>query len=482
MMNMIRNFFPSRRQVSAHLGVFVTVAGLAACANVGPDYHGAPTVPAVRGYFARAGSDADAHSPLPARWWENLGDARLDQLIGQALTDSPNIEAARARLRAARAGLQGQRAALRPSGSASTLDIGLQTAPGTSDSRTLHLYTTSFMASWEVDLFGSGRRSVEASQADSEAVAADLADLQVALAADVAQNYIRLREQQLRLQLLDTAQQAARTALDLTRQRQRQGVATEQDTQQRVGQLADATVRIEETRGDILQSLDQLALLCGQGAAALDGTLQTPEPLPTLPAALPIGDPTRLLQNRPDIRAAERRLAASQAQIGIKKADYFPKLTLMGGMAYAAQDRASLYERSSASIIGLPYLSWNIFDFGRTAAAVDKAESSRDEALAQYRGKVLQALDDANSALSRFGQQRQKVQQLETRLAATERQWQMTLALRRAGVASAIELAERSESLSDDRRQTLAARAELLGDYVLLQKSLGLGWQDTALD
>lgn len=456
------------------------VAGLGACTSVGPDYHGAPTVDGAGQRFARAPASLAVSTPPPARWWQTLHDAQLDRLIALALADSPDIDAARARLREARAGLEAQQAALRPEVSASALAVGLQTAPGTDAGRSLHYYTGSLLASWELDLFGGGRRSVEAASADSQAVEADLADLQVSLSAQVAQSYIGLRLAQQQLRLLDDARSADDTALVLTRQRRQQGVATEQELQRRIAQRAATDAAREQTRGDLLVALDQLALLCGRAPAALDRELAAPAPLPVLPAQLAIGDPTLLMQNRPDIRAAERRLAASQAQIGVRKAGYFPKLTLYGGLAYGASNTASLFDRASASLVGLPYLSWNVLDFGRTAAAVQKAEAGRDEALAQYRGKVLKALNDANVALSRFGQQRQAVYQLETQVASAEKQRRLQQSLRQAGVASGIDLADSDKSLSGSRQQALAAAAQLLDDYVLLQKSLGLGWQTAA--
>lgn len=454
------------------------VAGLGACANVGPDYHGAPAVDGTgTAAFARAPASMASSAPPAARWWQTLHDTQLDRLIALALADSPDIDAARARLREARAGLDAEQAAQRPGVSASALALGAQTAPGTDASRSLHYYTGSLLASWEVDLFGGRRRSVEAASADSEAVEADLADLQVSLSAQVAQRYIGLRLAQQQLRLLDDAARADRTALALTRQQRQQGVATEQALQNRVAQLAATEAAIEQSRGDLLVALDQLALLCGRPPAALDRALAAPAPLPALPAQLAIGDPTLLMQNRPDIRAAERRLAASQAQIGVHKADYFPKLTLYGGLSYGASNTSNLFDRASAALVGLPYLSWNVFDFGRTAAAVHQAEAGRDQALAQYRGKVLGALNDANTALSRFGQQRQAVSQLTAQVSAAEKQQQLQRALRQAGVASGIDLADSDKSLSGSRQQALAASAQLLDDYVLLQKSLGLGWQ-----
>ena len=196
-----------------------------------------------------------------------------------------------------------------------------------------------------------------------------------------------------------------------------------------------------------------------------------------LPSTIEIGDPAALLRQRPDIRAAERRLASSNAQIGEHVADYFPKITLLGDLGYTAADPGHLFRKTNFSRLGVPYLQWNVLDFGRTAADVRSAKASRDEASAHYEHAVLAALEDANSALSRYGHQREHIVRLEQVDASA--QHASTLMRQRyvAGVATAIDLLDTERTEFSAQQDVVAGRAQLLKDFVLLQKSLGLGWQ-----
>ena len=504
------------------LAATALAATLCGCAAVGPDYAGAPpvAVDAVQApRFVRdaaASASAPASAPMPvaasaqassassaststststsdsasradaaagaasasnAPWWHELDDATLDGLVEQALTGSPTLQAAQARLRAARAAFNQQEAKRRPTGSAAALGLGLWQAPGTDQESSAHLYSLGFDASWELDLFGGSRRAVEAASAQAQAVRADLADAQVSLAAEVAQAYVALRAQQCRLALLrDTATQDAQ-ALALMRQRRERGVSTADEVEQRVAQGESTQAAAADVAAQLSASLDRLALLTGQAPGALDTVLGTAAPrLPALPRALRVGDPATLLQRRPDIRAAERRLAASSAQIGQQTAGYFPKISLLGDIGFAGTSLGKLLNGDSLALIAVPYLSWNVLDFGRTATAVRQAEAGRDEALANYQAAVLGALQDANTALARYGQQRQVLQRRLAQQASAGRSAELAQQRRQAGVASQLDLLDARRADIDARLQALEGEADLLKDFVALQKSLGLSW------
>ena len=453
---------------------------LGGCAAVGPDYRGAPQVgaEAVRqARFARDDGSNEARAPTAARWWRSLNDATLDALIDQALAQSPSLQAAEARLRAARASLHQQEAKRLPSGSASALGAGVWQGPGTDNSSSLQLYSAGFDATWELDLFGGTRRSVEAASAEAQAVQADLADAQVSLAAEVASTYVDLRAQQRRQLLLRDEAAFNAQALGLTRLRRDRGVATAEELEQRTQQGEATQAELADVTAQIAASLDRLALLAGQVPGVLDAQMaEVPAALPVLPSSVAIGDPASLLQRRPDIRAAERRLAGRTAQIGQQTANYFPKLSLLGNIGFAGTEPGQLLRTGNLALIAVPYLSWNVLDFGRTAAAVRQAEAGRDEAVANYQAAVLGALQDANTALSRFGQQRQAVQHLQAQQASVGRALAMTLQRRQAGVSSQIELLDAQRSDADARLKALDGEAQFLKNFVALQKSLGLGW------
>ncbi|HEY4068890.1 MAG TPA: efflux transporter outer membrane subunit [Burkholderiaceae bacterium] len=464
-------------------------AMLCGCAAVGPDYAGAPPVApdAIQApRFARDASGSASASastsapaaPASADWWRGLDDATLDALVEQALRGSPTLQAAEARLRAARASLNQQQANGRPSGSASALGLGLVQAPGTSEQTSTHLYSIGFDATWELDLFGGTRRAVESASAQALAVRADLADAQVSLAAEVAQTYVALRAQQRRLALLQDTATLDGQGLALMQQRRDRGVSTDDELEQRKSQGEGTQASMADVSAQISASLDRLALLTGQAAGALDATLAAPSPsLPTLPQELRVGDPAALLKRRPDIRAAERRLAVRNAQIGQQTANYFPKLSLLGDIGFAGAGLGKLVSGDSLALIAVPYLSWNVLDFGRTAAAVRQAEANRDEALANYQAAVLGALQDANTSLAHYGRQRQVLQRLLAQQASTGRTLGLAQQRRQAGVTSQLDLLDARRGDIDARLKALDGEAELLKDFVALQKSLGLGWQ-----
>jgi NodT family efflux transporter outer membrane factor (OMF) lipoprotein len=425
-----------------------------------------------------AASTTATSAPATATWWRSLNDPTLDALVEQALHDSPTLQAAEARLRAARASLNQQEVKGRPSGSASTLGAGVWQAPGTDESTSLRLYSVGFDATWELDLFGGTRRAVESASAQAQAVRADLADAQVSLTAEVAQTYVALRSQQRRLALLQDTATLDTQALALMQQRLDRGVSTADELEQRKSQGEGTQASVADLAAQISASLDRLALLTGQASGALDASLGAAAPgLPALPQEVPIGDPASLLKRRPDIRAAERRLASRNAQIGQQTAGYFPKLSLLGDIGFAGTQLGGLLSSKSLALIAVPYLSWNVLDFGRTAAAVRQAEAGRDEAVANYQAAVLGALQDANGALSNFGQQRQVLQRLLAQQASADRTLALAQQRRQAGVTSQLDLLDTRRSEIDAQMKALDGEAQLLKDFVALQKSLGLGWQ-----
>jgi NodT family efflux transporter outer membrane factor (OMF) lipoprotein len=341
----------------------------------------------------------------------------------------------------------------------------------------LQLYTAGFDASWEIDLFGGTRRAIEAASADAEAVDADLSDTQVSLAAEVAQAYIELRDQQTRLELAQRQAETEQKMLTLTQQRRERGTAADIDVERLTTQVETTRSTLIPLDAQLTDSLDRLAVLTGRAPGALDEQLAGVRPLPAMPATVAIGDPSAMLQRRPDIRAAERRLASSNAQIGEHIADFFPKVTLFGSIGFNAGDPGHLVRKSNFSWIAAPYLQWNAIDFGRTLGSVHAAEASRDEAEARYTKTVLGALQDANSSLSRYGHQREHVVTLQKVEASASHSATLMRQRYAAGVATLIDLLDTQRQEFTAQQNVVAGQAELLKDFVSLQKSLGIGWQ-----
>ena len=460
----------------------LTIAGTAAIAGctLGPNYHGAPTAAPVAAHassFNRAPKDATAATPAAAAWWKSLNDPQLDRLIEAALADSPDIRAAQARLRESRAGLRGQQSNELPktSGSAAYLHAHLPSSPLNISSASL--YDVGFDATWEVDLFGGTRRAIEAASAEASAVDADLADTHVQLSAEIAQAYVDLRDQQQRIALVRESAELEERILTLTQQRREQGVASDLDVERIRTQVENTRETLIPLDAQITESLDQLAVLTGREPGALDIELTTAGQLPALPATVAVGDPAALLRKRPDIRAAEWRLVSANAQIGEHEADWFPKLTLIGDLGFTASDPGHLLRSNNFTWVGAPLLQWNGLDFGRTKAKVDQAKAGFDEAEAKYESTVLSALRDANVALSRYGHQRDNVVSLRNVETSATRAATLTQQRYQAGTSSALDWLDAERTRFSAQQNRISGDADLIKDYVALQKSLGLGWQ-----
>ncbi|MCP1116532.1 efflux transporter outer membrane subunit [Robbsia andropogonis] len=474
---------PSRRFAGALVTVAVlTALGLTGC-TVGPDYKGAPNAAPdtlKANAFRRTPDTGIATSPGISRWWTTLNDAELNSLIDRALAHNPDIQAAEARLRASRAALSKEQANELPkvSGSGTVIRARRPDSLGNllGGSGPIQNFSASFLASWEIDLFGGTRRAIEAAGADAQVSEANLADAHVSLAAEVAQAYIDLRAQQQRITLANQSATAEQKILDLTQQRRDRGTAGDVDVERTRTQVDTTRASIAPINSDLGESLDRLAVLCGMEPGALDAELSPSAPLPAVPAEVAIGDPTAMLQRRPDIRAAERKLAEATAQIGQQKAAFFPKLTLYGDLGFSGTQPAHLFRKSNAAWLGVPYLSWNVLDFGRTAASVHSAEAQRDAAEADYRKAVLEALRDADTALSRYGHQRENVVQLMAVQASATRSATLVEQRYRAGAASMIDWLDAERTRLSAERDTVSGKAQLVQDFVTIQKSLGLGW------
>lgn len=468
---------------------------LGAC-TVGPDYAGPPKTlsdASAGAGFRRAGQAASAAAPIVATWWTQLGDTTLSELESRALAANPDVAVAEARLRQARASLRLQRANQTPSGSASAtylharvpgIDLGTlsggsstsgngaASAPGAS---AVDFYNVGFDASWEIDLFGGRRRSVEAARAQAEAAEANAADAQVSLTADVAQAYVNLRDRQRRIDLAQQSAKMQQQMLALTQQRFDRGAASALDVERLRGQVETTNGQIVPLQAEVESYLDALAVLTGQEPGALDSLLAAPAPVPLPPASVSVGDPAALLQRRPDIRAAERQLAQRTAQVGVADAARFPRLNLLGLIGLGGTQLSDI-SPDKLTAIAAPMLQWNFLDFGRNRARIEQAEGQRDEADAHYRGVVLSALRDAEDALSRFGHRRDTVASLMRSKASTDRAAALMQQRYRAGTATLIDTldAERQRVAAD---QNLSSGiAALTGDFVALQKALGLGW------
>jgi len=457
-----------RSPLAALIGAFA----LAGCA-VGPD-HFPPRNAEAPPSFLRAG-EAQPAAPT-SRWWQGLGDPLLSGLIEKGLRNAPAVAAAEARVRQARAGLRASRAALLPqlSNSATYIyaDLPADAFGGTAGGH--ELFTLGFDARWEADLWGGKRRQVERAEAEAGAAEARLADVQVSLGAEIARGYVDLRAREASLALVDRHHALDRRLVAIAQVRLDGGTGTRQA-------VLDATARAERSEAeramlaaDIAGLRDMLAMLTGEAPGALDGLAPAAVPLP--PAEVDVGDPAAMLARRPDIAAAERRLASATASVGVEQARRLPAISLMGLIGIGGSSAGDVLESSKLASIALPSLSWTFLDFGRTAAAVRGAKAGREAAQAEYRGAVLAALQDAEASLARFGAARIGYGRAAGASGSLKESARLQALRAKAGSGSDGEALEAERQAIAAEIAEVNARAGLTLAYIALTKSLGLGW------
>jgi outer membrane protein, multidrug efflux system len=481
--------------------LLASIALILAGCTVGPDYHGPPTVTPTDKAFVRADAMASNAEPA-AHWWTALGDPELNHLIDETLATNPGVDVARARLREARANLRLQTASGLPttgttaaylrtgnfssllgggsgdasSGSSSGGSAG--SSQSSSSGGPLNLYVIGFDATWELDFFGGNRRAVEGATATVAASEAQVADAIVSLTAEVTESYVELCDARQRLSLTQQNIDIDSRLVDLMKARRAGGAATDLDVVRVTNQLDTTRATLPAIRAAISEQLDRLAALTARAPGALDAELANVGPVPAPPATTNIGDPAALLRHRPDIRIAERQLAQHTAAVGQSVAAQFPKVALLGSVDFAATHPQDLFNSGNFTYLAGPVLQWTPFDFGRNRARVVQANAARDEAEANYRQTVLNALADAETALARYGQQRDAVADLGLARASAEESYRLTEIRLRGGTAATTDVLDADTRRKQAQLSYQEGLAQLTQDYVALQKSLGLGWAD----
>ncbi|MBB5684796.1 efflux transporter outer membrane subunit [Sphingobium boeckii] len=455
---------------------------LTAC-TVGPDYAGPPKIlmASTSPNFTRTSDAVDGTKTPIARWWIGFGDATLDSLIERSFTANPDMEIAKARIRQARAQFRFQKADGAPSVGASPRYLGahvpgLNLGNAASDSSDIEIYNLGFTASWEIDLFGGQKRRLEASRATMAAAQATLGDIQVSLAAQIAQLYINLRQQQHSATAARTSGIICQELLLLTQQRFNRGTVSEAVVEQKVMDLASAKERLSVIEATINTDLNALAILIGEKPGAIDVLVGGSGSVPKAPDRVPVGDIAALISRRPDIRVAERELAASSARIGMTKADSLPQFSVLGIIGIGGSAPTDLTDLGSITALGAPTIKWNFLDFGRNRAQLGSAQADFDAAAGKYRKTVLMALNDAEDALAKSRSAREILIERVRSHAANARMTDFAERQFQAGTFSRIDLLNALVEQQKNAELSSEARADVARTFVGLQKALGLGW------
>jgi NodT family efflux transporter outer membrane factor (OMF) lipoprotein len=458
----------------------------AGCASVGPD-HRPPRVdaPAAFASFDEARLDADAE--VDSRWWRSLGDATLSGLVERALVANPDARIAAARVVEARALVDVAAADRLPQFEFGTSVERVRSsengvlASTSSPSLLNDLFHAGFQASWDADLFGRVRRGIEAAQADLGAVIADRDAVLVALSGEVGRAYVDLLGARRELEALAADESSAADTVALTRSRSRGGLATELDVTRAEAELATIRSQIPERRATESRALHRLAVLVGQQPGSLDAELATARTLPVPAPRIAVGIPAALLARRPDVRRAERSLAAETARIGVATADLYPDVSLSAAFGLDSTSGGDLFEKASRAWSIGPSLRWPIFTGGRTAARIAGQDARAHAAAAQFDRTVLAALAEVEDAMTAYLRAWDFREAVRVEVEADRRAVVLARDVQRAGAGTFLDVLDVERRVHEAEVRLAQSDAAVAGDVVALHSALAGGWSTELL-
>lgn len=480
-MRMLRELYKMYRSRALFAMLMLAVTG---CAAVGPDYV-APEVAVPDAWHLQIVEQLDKGSAATLQsWWTVFGDPVLDQLIARARAGNLDLQTAAARVKAARASYAVATGARLPAvGSVvqgtrtKQSDDGwlAQVAPD-SGFAPQNLYELGLDASWEIDLFGRVRRSIESAEAQYQSTVEDERDVAVTLFADVALTYIELREFQNRVLYASANIALQKEALALANERYNTGLSSQLDVVQAQATLSMTEAALPDLATAKNQALYRLAVLLGVDAGSLDAEFAATAAIPTPAGQITLGLPVDVVRQRPDVRAAERRLAAQTAQIGVATAALYPDFTLSGFIGLQSRSVDDLFSSNSKMWgVSLP-VNWTVFDGGRVRSNIELQQALTEQRLLAYRQAVLKALAEVESALVGYNNEQQRLLALRTATAATLEGVRLALVQYDTGLTDYNNVMTMQRDLFQLQEQLASSEAQLDFELIALYKAVGGGW------
>ncbi|WP_256346804.1 efflux transporter outer membrane subunit [Pseudomonas gingeri] len=485
MNTLLDRMLPHGRFVLAALAM--TVAGC----TVGPDYQRPADQAAARFMAQDALQQRDAGRPAPAleNWWKGFDDPQLTQLIQKVLAQNLDLTVAMARVEQARAVAQEAGATRMPQGSLDGQVVrqrqslespeGQLASPQPGYERNQTLSNIGAGASWELDLAGGLKRGEQAALDDAQAAQASQAGVRVSVAAEAADAYLRIRGAQQRIQVTEQQIKNQGDLLGLVESRLAQGLGNQRETAQARAVLQQARTTLPPLRTELAVQLNRLDVLMGAapGTYARDLAGSAPEKfdykVPQIPASIAPGE---MLRRRPDVIAAERRLAASNERIGVAVAEFYPKVSLGGLLGFSSLHSGSLFSAQAFQPQALLGLHWRLFDFGRVDAEVAQAKGANAQALAEYRQSMLRASEDVENAVVTLTQLEAQRQELALEITARQTARQAASEAYQGGAVSLIEVLNEDSELLRTRNQMAELNANDARAAVATFRALGGGW------
>lgn len=462
---------------------------LAGCA-AGPDYH-APQVGALGvpdAYYTASGGTVPSEADL-ARWWTRLDDPALSALIDAAVANNLDIVQAQARLRQARESLVQANASFLPqlNGSATGgRNYSSQDAGGRLDANGNPIgggggnwsssYNARVNATWQIDLFGELARGREAARADLAASGYDLANVRMTIISELVTNYVQARLAQEQLRIARETQKVQGDNYRIAGWRLQAGLVSSLDEQQARAQLAQTNASIPQFEASLRGSLNRIAVLTGQAPGQATRTLETPAPIPAAATTIAAGIPADTLRQRPDVRSAERALAAATARIGVAQAQLYPALGISGNIGTTSNAFRDLFSLITGGIFG--NVQQLIFDGGRAASQVRSQRAAADAAFAAYKQTVLTALEDVENAMAQLASARTRKAEFATALDASGNAAILARSQYQAGLIDFQTLLTSESTLLNARNSLASAQSDEVLAVARLYNALGGGWQN----
>jgi multidrug efflux system outer membrane protein len=457
---------------------------LVSACTLGPDY--APPQTQIEHHWY---GDSTAGPAEGARWWQSFNDRMLDSLVDQMLAGNPDLRAAQARVMEARANRDAVRGGRLPevtvgaTGNQVVLSengqIPVGQIPGFS--RSFPLFDVGFDSSWELDLWGRQARQSDAAQARSEAIALSAEATRMQLIAELARAYVGLRLAQSDLQTAQRAFAARTEIADLAALLTRAGETNQIDANRARSDADSARLAVTQAEAAVRAAAVQVTRLIGAEPADLLGRLEIPAPIPAPPPAISAGMPSDLLRRRPDIRGAERELAAASADIGVARADLFPRISLSLGLGQQARALADMADGGSTRLQAGGGLFWPLFNGGRARAMVRAADARAQSAAARYDSAVIGALADSEGAINQFDRSLAGMAAADESARREQATYALAVKRQRAGEDDRIALARATLTRLAAEQQLAQARAGAAQAAIALNKALGGGWDPDSI-
>jgi NodT family efflux transporter outer membrane factor (OMF) lipoprotein len=507
-----RPAFTGRRSSTApasRIGAIALLAlGVSGC-TMGPDFKGATWSSPGSWFDGRKEVAATPHSvpvvaPINVAWWDLFNDPELSKLEQRVAGENLDVKAAAIRFDESRAQLGIVRGGLFPTLNANASytrqlasnngvfavfpsAAGGSGANGASGNSTgaidgaglkpFDLYQGGFDASWEIDLWGQVRRSVESSSAASDAALEDQRSVLMTSLAEVARDYVHLRGLQAQLQIARDNARTAQQSLDLTHERAVGGVTTDLDVANASAQLRTTLAQIPALQQEEAQTINALSLLLGAPPNALRDELTTTKPVPPVPPRVPVGLPSELARRRPDIREAEAKLHAATADIGVAQANFYPQLTLTGSFGLQSLTLQHAFDLASKQYAFGPGLTIPIFQGGQLHSTLVLRKAQQQEAAVNYQKVVLQAWHDVDNALTAYRTEQDRRDQLVQAVADNKRAVALAQSRYQQGVADFLQVLDSERSLLATQDQLAISTTTVSSNLVALYKALGGGWE-----